>query len=138
MVEKWLTQLNADGLLILEELNQIQTSERLFPKYLNLLERSLAVQDKTMFIGATIASSEFDAARIKMNRVRKVEVSARNAAEMFSMNMHTLQKSATVRALYCDQEIGRFIADLTHVADEEETTMEPVDWKLRQIVLQKT
>lgn len=135
-VGKWITQLKTGGLLLLEELEQIQTSENLFQKYVNLLDRSLATQDKTMFIGPTIASVPLDGAKIKLNRVKEIKVSAKDAATMFLMNMLTLRKSPHVRALYHDEEINQFMGDLERVMDEK-TTMAAVDWQLRQVVIQR-
>ncbi|MHB1397047.1 MAG: class I SAM-dependent methyltransferase [Thermoleophilia bacterium] len=137
IIEKWITQLKTSGLLLLEELEQINTNEALFQKYINLLKRSLEAQGKKMFIGPDISSLSAINTKTRLNRVKEVTVSAKDAAAMFLMNMQTLKTSANVRALYDNQEIEEFIVDLKQINDMEKTVLPPVSWKLRQIAIQK-
>lgn len=136
-VNRWLTQLKPGGLLLLEELERLEPEEPLFQQYVTLLERSLALQEKTMFIGPAIAAAKFPDAAFRLNRVQEIKVSVRDAARLFSMNMHTLKDSPQVRALYGEQEIGEFIGGLTRLAGEQDTSRAPVVWQLRQMVLQR-
>ncbi|MCL6093433.1 MAG: class I SAM-dependent methyltransferase [Actinomycetota bacterium] len=136
-VNKWLTQLKPGGFLLLEELEQIDTDETLFQKYLELLERSLELQNKRMFIGPLVSTLSFADAEPTSNRIKEASISAKDAAAMFFMNMQTLKNSEYVRALYNNEEIEDFVVNLEQVMEVKETSLKPVSWKLRQIAIRK-
>ena len=136
-IEKWLTQLKPGGFLLLEEVEQIDTGETLFQKYIELLNRSLDMQNKKMFVGSFISSLSLADAEPGLNRVKEVSVSPKDAAAMFFMNMQTLKDSEYVRALYSNEEIEDFVVNLKQAMEAKETMVTPVSWKLRQLAIQK-
>ena len=138
VIRNWASQMAPNGLLLLEEVEWIETSHQVFSKYLGIVEALLVDQSTQLCVGPALEEMDISDGLEKVtSSVARVGVSNLQAATMFTMNIHSWKNQPFIRANYGEQEIGALERELEAIASEGGTTTQ-IEWGLRQMVLQKT
>ncbi len=88
MIRQWTTQLAMGGLLLLDDVESIQTAHPVFVRYLSWVDDLLQQQGHTLYIGPELAETDFSGLlEPRFNRVRRFSVRDRDAATMFLLNI---------------------------------------------------
>lgn len=125
----WAAQLAPDGFVVLEEPESIDTDDDVFRRYLALTASVVASRGVEMFVGPTLAGLP-----AVLSRVWPLDVSAVDAATMFSLNLATVRADPWVAAHHDDAELDELAADLRHRMLTR-MARPPVRWRIRQLVL---
>jgi len=133
IIERWGTQLRPQGLLLVEEVEWIQTGHPLLSTYLDIVAATLEQQANQLYIGSLLDAMEVgDGLRRRMSRVYRLPVSTKQAATMFSMNIPAWKNQDFVRERYGLEMIERLERELGELAKSETSEGENV-WGMRQI-----
>ncbi len=132
IVARWATQLNPGGLMIIEEVETIQTTHPVFARYLQIVEAMLASQSNRLYVGSLVGALG-SPGRLKplLNEIRTVPVRSCDAAGMFVLNMDAWKDSEFVRVNYPRESILELETALARIAAEPSPAREIV-WKMRQ------
>jgi SAM-dependent methyltransferase len=129
---KWLTQLEPQGFLLLEETESIHTSDRIFARYLKIVEEMIAGHSNQLYAGHLIAGLNFQSeVKSVINELTSVPIRNCHAARMFALNLQTLKDNKFVRANYSPDSILELENALAEIAGNESAASE-IEWKLRQ------
>ena len=132
----WAQGLAAGGLILVDEVESINTDHPILREYLSLVEHTIAGRGGELYIGPTIATiSALPGLRIRSSNVVRHPVGISDAAGMFSMNLETLRKDPSVRSAYD----GRALERMAHALGElrESSTPANVTWSMRQVVFER-
>lgn len=133
IIERWGTQLRPQGLLLVEEVEWIQTGHPLLSKYLDIVAATLEQQANQLYIGSLLDAMEVgDGLRRRMSRVYRLPVTTKQAATMFSMNIPAWKNQDFVRERYGLEMIERLERELGKLAESETGEGENI-WGMRQI-----
>lgn len=149
LISSWSTQLRANGLLILEEVEWIRTGEPAFSIYLGMLESLMHSQSLDLYIGPRLEQMGQPPGLQKTeSRVRRVPAPLRKAAMMFLMNLWAWREEPFIQESYPPdfieqiemglQELTEDPADL--IAGEEFSDLSPeagIEWGMRQVAFRK-
>ena len=133
----WGTQLHPRGLLLIEEVERIDTDIPALVTYLDIQQAMLAHQHNELYIGPRLdAITGSDKLQRRVSRIGTLQVPARRAAEMFHMNLGVWRHNDFVRAKYDSATLDSLLHDLDAIA-QGHTDARPVNWQLRQIVMER-
>ena len=136
LINKWTTQLKDNGILVVEELEDIDTEVQLFRDYIVTNARLVASQGADLFIGTKISTGKYCVETL-LNDRRIIPVENRQAAKWFYPNADSIWKeSDVVRGIWSLKDIERISTALSHVAVSTDPRSE-ITWKMRRIVLRK-
>ena len=129
----WGAQLQARGLLLMEETEQIDTTNPVFATYIDVVEAMLAQQSNTLYVGPVLNDLR-DTAHLKrqMSRVRPLPVSTQHAATMFYLNMQSWKHQPYIQEHYPTAAIDRLEEDLLHLTKQSGGSIE-IEWGMRQL-----
>jgi len=133
-VAEWSRQLTPSGRILLEEVENIRIEHPVFELYLRLVADSLERQGRSLYVGPRLDSGLGPALTVASSRVATLEVSDRDAARMFRLNLPTLRESGRVPEEYDVGALERLQADLDLLAFLQPSSSH-ITWELRQIVL---
>ena len=137
-VSNWASQLSVGGVLLMEEVEWIETNDAVLGDYLGILSTMLESRDQQLYVGSILDGLRFDQALTRLsNNVRRLPVPGRRAAEMFVMNIASWREDEFVASNYDAGVIDRMADALGRMADGTDPSDE-IEWGLRQIVLQRT
>jgi trans-aconitate 2-methyltransferase len=136
IVERWATQLQPGGLLLIEETEWIHTQHELLAQYLEIVAALLAYQANNLYIGPSLealtqSSSSFQAQR---NRVQVVKVTTAQAAKLFWMNIQSWKRQPFIQQHYPPDLIDRIEEDL-RVLTQVANRGDEIEWGMRQLSL---
>lgn len=136
VVERWGTQLQPGGLLLLEEVESIQSENQLFSAYLAIVAATLKHQANMLYIGSSLDKQAVGAGLARrLSRVYKLPVTTRQAASMFYPNIQTWKANPFVRQNYDEGMIEQMERDL-HALTQAPPRSGEIEWSMRQIVYQ--
>ena len=131
------TQLNAQGLLLIEEVEYIDTTNPVFNAYINIQQAMLAEQSNLLYIGPKLDEiADWVSLKRRSSEVRTVAVPANNAAAMFHMNLGVWQHNDFVQRFHERSELDQLEISLAAIASAPDDTR-PVEWGLRHIVMER-
>lgn len=136
-LDKWATQLNPGGLMVIEEVEAIETTQPVFEQYLGIVDSMLRSQQTELYVGPVLeALANPPLLRRLRSRARRHPVSNRDAATMFSMNVPNWKDRPFIRENFSGDSIERLEAELKDLASAvgEESS---ITWTLRQIVFER-
>lgn len=137
VIARWATQLVPGGLLLLDEVECIDTSSPALERYLEILDRMLQSQSNRLYVGPELEGAAFPQLLVKRkSRILEFPVSPADAAAMFALNLRTWRAHAFVRAHVEEAEVERLERDLEALQARVPTGFEIV-WKLRQLIYQR-
>lgn len=137
VLRSWARQLAAGGLLLADEVEWIRSDLPVFREYLGWVDGMLRSQGNMLYIGPQLAQCEFPGLlRTRLNRVRELAVSDRDAATMFRLNAETWRSHSYVEERGGSAAMAGMLAALEAAAAREDDDSHIV-WGLRQIAWQR-
>jgi trans-aconitate 2-methyltransferase len=136
-VAKWATQLNPGGLLMLEEVERIDTVHPVMSTYVGIVKAMLQSQSNTLYAGPLIA--ELDTLQGLQNlasEVRRVAVINSDAAGLFRLNLRAWKEHAFIRENYSEKMIRDLDSALEAIARERGRESD-IEWSMRQVIFQR-
>lgn len=136
IMQRWLTQVHATGLLLVEEVEWIHTKHPLLARYLQIVASMMAQQANDLYVGPRLnAWGESSALRKPISRVQRVPVATADAATMFHMNIQVWKHRPFIRENYAESEIKQ-IEESLHQLAESAQAKDEIEWGMRQLALQ--
>ncbi len=136
VVMLWGEQLNVHGLLLIEEVERVETNIAVLRTYLDMQQAMLRDQGNCLFIGPVLDRiGDSELLKRRSSEMRNVRVAARRAAEMFHMNLGVWRQNEFVKNSYDQAELDGIESGLLSLSLGDNPT--PVEWGLRQIVMER-
>ena len=133
----WTDQLRPQGLLLIEEVERIDTAIPALTTYLDIQQAMLAQQGNQLYIGPRLdAITASGKPHRRSSNVRTLQVPAHRAAAMFHMNLGVWRHNDFVRQTYVPTTLDALEQSL-HALTQDHTDAPPVNWQLRQIVIER-
>ncbi len=137
VISTWGTQLRPRGLLLIEEVECIGTDVPALVTYLDIQQAMLTHQGNELYIGPRLdAITGSDKLQRRVSTIGTLQVPARRAAEMFHMNLGVWRHNDFARRNYEPATLDALEQALFALA-EDDTDAPPVEWQLRQIVMER-
>jgi trans-aconitate 2-methyltransferase len=133
-IELWRRRLAPGGVLLLEEVESIETDEPALAHYLDLQREMLAANDNQLEIGHELDATLAESPGLRLSTVAVLQPGAGVAARMFGMNFGTWRERPEVTAAHTAEELDAISRGLGRVATAPEDAA-PITWRMRQIVL---
>ena len=132
-IESWKACLTPAGVILVDEVDSIQTDDPVFVEYLALVEEAIAGRGGELYVGRRLAAGGAPRGlRLRSSRVAAQSVAARDAAAMFGMTYQTLREDPAVQAAAGPAglaTLGRALEARTTREDQH-----PLEWSMRQVV----
>jgi SAM-dependent methyltransferase len=136
-LKTWATQLSPNGLLVIEEVEAIETTQAVFGRYLGIVESMLQSQGTELYVGGALEPLvDPPLLRRRWSRAQRFPVSNRDAATMFSMNVPNWKDRPFVRENFGAESIQDLEAGLRDLANAENTES-AITWTLRQMIFER-
>lgn len=133
VIERWTTQLRPGGLLLMEEVEWIKSTNERLSTYLDIVAATLEQQGNQLYIGPSLDTmSVSNRLARRMSRVYRLPVTTKQAATMFSMNIPSWKYQPFVQEHYGASMIEQLEQDLCEMA-ETSTEEGEITWGMRQI-----
>ena len=140
VIETWIGQLRPSGILLIEEVESIDSDIAEFVLYLEIQQSMLASQGNSLYVGPQLgAMNGFEGARLVVNKVAYLDVPATRAASMFHMNLAAIREREFIRDRFDASTIEELHRGLLAIADRDSrgSTYPAVRWGLRQISIER-
>ena len=134
-VKDWLAQLAPGGLLLLDEVERIETGQPVFREYLGVLSRMMAHQGQQLYVGPHLETIT-EGPECRISRVVPSSSTTAHVARMFSINLANWRSNGFVRANYTEEELDRLAAGLAELTTSENAG--EIRWGMRQIAIERT
>ena len=133
----WADQLRPRGLLLIEEVERIDTDIPALVTYLDIQQAMLTHQNNELYVGPRLdAITASDKLQRQASNVTTLQVPADRAATMFHMNLGVWRHNDFVRQTYAPATLDALEQDLKAIAQGHKDSP-PVEWRLRQIVIER-
>ena len=137
VLDRWASQLSRRGALLLEEVHWIHTRNPLLESYLSALDRVMDAMGVALYAGARLPELiNGTSLKIIADNTRRLAVSNRDAAAMFSMNIHSWGASHPAISLYGSDLLRSLHHDLEDMTANSPDTLSEIEWGMRQMVLE--
>ncbi|MBV9232076.1 MAG: class I SAM-dependent methyltransferase [Chloroflexi bacterium] len=137
VIECWGTQLRPHGLLLLEEVEWIQTELSLFRSYLDIVAAMLKQQANQLYIGPLLDKHQMgNELRRCISRVYHLPVSTAQAATMFYLNIQSWKNQPFIQKHYSATIIDQMEHDLQELTATS-TSESEIEWGMRQIAYER-
>ncbi len=137
VIRQWGTQLDTGGLLLLDEVEFIQTSHPVFVRYLDWVEGLLHQQGQTLYVGPRLAKTDFpEFMETRFSRVCRFPVTDRDAATMFLLNIDAWADHPYIVSTHGADEVGRMRHELQTVMVQAGPASH-IEWGMRQVAFQR-
>jgi SAM-dependent methyltransferase len=135
-VAKWSTQLRSGGILLLDEVEWIRTTDPVFGLYLEMVAAMLERQGNNLYVGPLLEAmlDPADMSR-RSSQLATLAPASRLAAKMFLMNLRVWRDEHFVREAYGEETLSNLESDLATLA--ESGSSGEIVWGLRQIAYQR-
>ena len=134
LVNTWITQLNTGGLLLIEEVESIQTEVQVFMTYLAINEGMIANQGASLYIGRELSKGKYDADVLLNDRV-EIPVANCQAATWFIPNTMTVwNENEYVLERLSASERERIRKELSQLQAQQDKRSN-ITWRMRRLVL---
>ena len=136
ILARWAEQLRPGGLLLVEEVDSIHTSNAVLAEYVDIVAAILADAGRELYLGPALADAELPLAKRRLSRAVPAVVAANCAATMFSMNMQSWRANRFIQATYSHRQLEQLAGGLRDLSTPGEGGR-AVEWQLRQIVYER-
>jgi SAM-dependent methyltransferase len=133
VAKDWLAQLAPGGLLLLDEVERIETKQPVFREYLGILARMMAHHGQELYVGPRLEAATRGSER-RISRLTPASPATAHVARMFSINLANWRENRFVRANYTEEELDRLAAGLSELAASQERG--EIRWEMRQIAIE--
>ena len=133
-VDLWLQRLAPGGVLLIEEVESIETEEPALARYLALQREMLDANANRLEIGPRLDAELGSLPALRSSEVVRFQPGAGVAARMFGMNFGTWRDRRAVVEAHETAELDAIAKGLGRVATAPEDSA-PITWGMRQIVL---
>jgi trans-aconitate 2-methyltransferase len=131
LIHRWTLQLTTGGRLLVQEPDEIRSTNSTINRYLEILEALLDSRGTHLYVGRILAKmTDPQQIRRVIDRTTALPVPASRAAEMFRMNLKSWRDDGFVRAAYSSGELDELQVDLTALTQQRSGT---VEWSLREL-----
>jgi SAM-dependent methyltransferase len=130
-VRRWASQLTDDGLVVVDEIDWIETSDPLLRAHLRLAELMVAASGARMCAGPLLpALSDDRSLRTRLTRITEVPVPTATAARMFLMNLAATGDRPLTLALCTASDLASLKSGLAELTASTATGQ--ITWGMRQ------
>jgi SAM-dependent methyltransferase len=137
MVRNWVTQLTAGGILVIEEVEGIDTEVEVFRRYLSTSEALVASQGTRLFVGGELAGRDYHA-DVLHDKCAVLPVPDGQAATWFLPNTRTVwRESQCVLERLGLPEIESISKALLSLPNSGEHGSH-ITWRMRRLVLKRS
>ena len=135
-VAKWSTQLKPGGVLLLDEVEWIRTSDPVFDTYLKIVATMLDHRGHKLYLGSLLdAMPDPVGLQRRSNQIARLAPASWQAAKMFLMNLRVWRDEPFVREAYGEGTLNSLESDLATLA--ESGSSGEIVWGLRQLAYQR-
>jgi SAM-dependent methyltransferase len=135
-IASWLAALAPGGVLVLEETEQIASTDPTFARYESLSDARVRAAGADVYAGRAISAAIPPTAEIVVDRVVPLDLTAGQAASMFWRNLATWGEDAVTDGLVTEPDRVTLLAALTARAGDD--TRGLFTWTHHQTVLRRT
>ena len=136
LVNLWITQLLANGKLIIEELEGVDTEVNVFKEYLRINCGLIAAQGASLYIGNVLGNGTYNAS-VLYNECIAIPVANCQAATWFYPNTITIwDKEQFVLDRLTEKQRKDISSEILRIKESKDTS-EGSSWKIRRLVLQR-
>jgi trans-aconitate 2-methyltransferase len=133
VIERRATRLRPQGLLLLEEVEWIQTERALFRTYLDIVAAMLEHQANQLYIGPLLDKLQMgNRLKRRVSRVYPLPVSTAQAATLFYLNIHSWKNQPFIQGRYAARMIEQLEDELRELV-ETSTSEGEIEWGMRQL-----
>jgi trans-aconitate 2-methyltransferase len=137
LVGRWVSELQPDGLIIIDEPDAIETEIPVFRRYLEVAEALVASQGGDLWVGRTLARGSYDADIVR-NEVVELPVTNAEAAGWFRHNPRTVwEREPVVLDMVPPAERAAVADEMDRIAESGES-QPGLSYSLRRLVLRRT
>ncbi len=137
LVNRWVQQLNDNGMLLIEETDAIDTGIAVFNKYVQVTEGMIAAQGGFLYAGRLLGSAHYNAEVICNAPVRIPVPNCICAAWYYPNTVSVWKRDAYIRERVSEKE-RRKIAEGIREIQESGDRRKGIIWALRRVVLRKS
>ena len=131
---EWLAQLAPGGLLLLDEVEWIETEQPVFHEYLSILARMMAHHGQELYVGPRLEAATKGPER-RFSRVAPASPTTAHVARMFAINLSNWRGNDFVRANHTNRELDRLATDLSRLTASRDAA--EIRWGMRQIAIER-
>ena len=136
-VQEWSTQLKPNGILLLDEVEWIRTTDAVFGTYLEIVATILKRQGNELYVGPLLEAMPTPVGlQRRSSKLATLVPASWQAAKMFLMNLRVWREEPFVRESYGERTLSNLESDLTILAGSRSSSGEIV-WGLRQLAYQR-
>jgi trans-aconitate 2-methyltransferase len=135
VANEWLGQLAPGGLLLLDEVERIETEQPVFREYLGILARMMANHGQELYVGPRLEAATRGPER-RISRIVPAGPTTAHVARMFAINLANWRGNDYVRANHTEEELDRLAANLCDLTTSRDT--DEIRWGMRQIAIETT
>jgi SAM-dependent methyltransferase len=137
VIMKWATQLQPNGLLVIEENEGIQTDHAVFITYIRMVETLLQSSSTDLYVGASVNRlNDTDTLKKRASHKQCVTVLTKQAATLFFLNMQSWKHHPFIRTTYPPTLVDQLEHNL-HTLIEQSSRECEIEWQLRQLVFER-
>jgi trans-aconitate 2-methyltransferase len=134
LVDKWAEELNAGGMLFIEEVEDIFTDLDVFKEYLEANRGLIASQGAELYIGKTLGKARYKN-NVVHNKSILLPVLNRQAATWFFLNTITIwEQEDYIKETYAADRRRVISAKLKKIMESKKNNSN-ISWKMRRIVI---
>jgi trans-aconitate 2-methyltransferase len=131
VIRRWGSQLRPTGVLVLDELEQIETTNSTFATYLELSHARVASMGAEMFAGPLLRQvGDIPELGLTDSRIPEYPVDSAAAASMFTMNLDVWGTDAVSDQLTDEATVERLVTELARIRNSDATG--EIVWHLHQ------
>ena len=135
-VEEWSTQLRPGGILLLDEVEWIRTTDPVFGAYLEIVAAMLDSQGNKLYVGPLLETMPDPVGLLRRSsRLVSLVPASHQAAEMFLMNLRVWRDEPFVRETYGEETLSNLASNLATLA--EPGSSGEIVWGLRQLAYRR-
>ena len=132
-LEKWSAQLRSGGILLLEEVEWIRTTDPVFKTYLEILAAMLDRHGNKLYVGPLLETMPDPVSlRRRSSQIATIAPASWQAARMFLMNLRVWRNEPFVREIYGEETLDDLESGLATLAQSRSSG--EIVWGLRQLV----
>ena len=131
----WTTQLGPAGLLLVDEVANIRTTQPIFQRYLNMVEKVMVERGGHLYAEKVVAQLDsIPGLEMAFSRQVELPVSIAQAAAMFRMNLAGWGRMPTVRDLFPYSSVLEIESELEELT--KSTSECEIVWEMCQLICQ--